>query len=251
MDFGEVRRHDMSDLLRRRSGLTLWRQIGDAIEDDIRSGRCPAGQPLPTERELAKRFTVARQTIRRAMADLERQGIITIQQGRGTFVLPTISYQLGKRTRFSANLLASGYEPSRELLACAQVGATLDVARHLDVDEGAPIVRAECIGRADGVPILTSEHWFPHARFPDLVEALKETGSISAALRHSGLADYTRRKTDITTRLPTADEARRLEQPIDTPVLVAESVNVDQSGCPVDYAITRFAGERVSLCVEP
>jgi GntR family transcriptional regulator, phosphonate transport system regulatory protein len=241
----------MSDLLSRRSGLTLWRQIGNAIESDIRSGRCPAGQPLPTERELAQRFTVARQTIRRAMADLERQGIITIQQGRGTFVLPTIAYQLGKRTRFSANLLASGYEPSRELLACSVTAATDDVAHHLQLEEGAPVVLAECIGRADAVPILTSEHWFPHARFPGLMEALRETRSISAALSRAGVGDYTRRKTNITTRLPTSDEAKRLEQSIDLPVLVAESINVDQDGRPVDYAITRFAGDRVTLCVEP
>ena len=241
----------MSDLLRRRTGLTLWRQIGSAIENDILSGRCPAGEPLPTERELAQRFAVARQTIRRAMADLEQQGIITIQQGRGTFVLPTISYQLGKRTRFSANMLASGYEPSRELLACSQVVATAEVARNLELDEGAPAILAECIGRAAAVPILTSEHWFPHARFPGLVDALQETKSISAALSRAGVDDYTRRRTNITTRLPTSDEARRLEQPTDTPVLVAESVNVDQNGRPVDYAITRFAGERVSLCVEP
>jgi GntR family phosphonate transport system transcriptional regulator len=241
----------MSDLLHRRAGLTLWRQIGSAIENDIRAGRVPAGHPLPTERELAKRFTVARQTIRRAMADLERQGIISIQQGRGTFVLPTISYQLSKRTRFSANLLASGYEPSRELLACSQVTASADVARHLELGQDTPVVLAECIGCADGVPILTSEHWLPQARFPDLIHALRETKSITAALQRAGVGDYTRRKTNITTRLPTSDEADRLGQPIEMPVLVAESVNVDPDGRPIEYAITRFAGDRVSLCVEP
>jgi GntR family phosphonate transport system transcriptional regulator len=241
----------MSDLLSRRAGLTLWRQIGSAIENDIRAGRVPAGQPLPTERELAKRFTVARQTIRRAMADLEQQGIISIQQGRGTFVLPTISYQLSKRTRFSANLLASGYEPSREMLSCKGIPAAADVARHLELTENEPVVMAECIGRADGVPILTSEHWFPQIRFPNLVDALQETKSITIALRRAGVGDYTRRKTNITTRLSTADEADRLGQPIDMPVLVTESVNVDPDGRPIEYAITRFAGERVSLCVEP
>src|SRR5215470_15950094 len=212
----------MSDLLSRRAGLTLWRQIGSAIENDIRAGRVPAGQPLPTERELAKRFTVARQTIRRAMADLEQQGIISIQQGRGTFVLPTISYQLSKRTRFSANLLASGYEPSRELLACSQIAASADVARNLELADHAPVTLAECIGRADGVPILTSEHWLPHARFPDLIDALQETKSITAALQRAGVGDYTRHKTNITTRLPTSDEADRLRQSIYMPVLVTE-----------------------------
>ena len=241
----------MSDLLHRRAGLTLWRQIGSAIENDIRAGRVPAGQPLPTERELAKRFTVARQTIRRAMADLEQQGIISIQQGRGTFVLPTISYQLGKRTRFTANLLASGYEPSRELLACSQVAANTDVARHLELAEAAPVVLAECVGRADGVPILTSEHWLPQARYPDLIDALQETKSITAALQRAGVGDYTRHKTNITTRLPTSDEADRLRQPVDMPVLVTESINVDLDGRPVEYAVTRFAGDRVSLCVKP
>jgi GntR family phosphonate transport system transcriptional regulator len=241
----------MSDLLHRRTGLTLWRQIGSAIENDIRAGRIPTGQPLPTERELAKRFTVARQTIRRAMADLERQGIISIQQGRGTFVLPTISYQLSKRTRFSANLLASGHEPSREMLTCAQVAASADVARHLELAPDSPVVLAECIGSADGVPILTSEHWFAQARFPDLIAALQETKSITTALQRAGVGDYTRRKTNITTRLPTSDEADRLRQPVDMPVLVTESVNVGPDGRPVEYAITRFAGDRVSLCVEP
>jgi len=241
----------MSDLLHRRAGLTLWRQIGSAIENDIRAGRVPVGQPLPTERELAKRFTVARQTIRRAMADLEQQGIISLQQGRGTFVQPTISYQLGKRTRFSANLLASGYEPSRELMTCSEIAASADVARHLELAQHAPVVLAECIGCADGVPILTSDHWLPRARFPDIVEALQETKSITAALRHAGIGDYTRRKTNITTRLPTSDEADRLQQPLDMPVLVTESVNVDPDGRPIEYAITRFAGDRVSLCVEP
>jgi GntR family phosphonate transport system transcriptional regulator len=185
------------------------------------------------------------------MADLERQGIISIQQGRGTFVQPTISYQLGKRTRFSANLLASGYEPSRELMTCSEIAASADVARHLELAQHAPVVLAECIGCADGVPILTSDHWLPRARFPDIVDALQATKSITAALRHAGIGDYTRRKTNITTRLPTSDEADRLHQPLDMPVLVAESVNVDPDGRPIEYAITRFAGDRVSLCVEP
>jgi GntR family phosphonate transport system transcriptional regulator len=245
------RDNDKNDLLRRRSGTTLWRQVGAAIENDIRAGLVPAGEPLPTERELAKRFTVARQTVRRAMADLERQGIITIQQGRGTFVLPGISYPVGKRTRFSANLLAAGREPSRELLVCSLIAANADVARNLELDEGAPVVFAECIGRADGVAILTSEHWFPHRKFPGLIEALRQTRSISSALRRTGLGDYTRKKTNVMTRLPTSQEAARLEQPIDSPVLVAESVNVDRKGRPVDYAITRFAGERVFFSIEP
>ncbi|MFC3127286.1 FadR/GntR family transcriptional regulator [Pseudoroseomonas globiformis] len=56
-----------------------------ALEQALRSGEWKAGEKLPTERVLSLRYGVARNTLRRALDGLERQGLIRRHVGRGTF----------------------------------------------------------------------------------------------------------------------------------------------------------------------
>ena len=72
--------------LDRGAGVSLWRQIGAAIEAAIRAGHHAPGERLPTEADLAARFRVNRHTIRRAMEELEARGVVRVEQGRGAFV---------------------------------------------------------------------------------------------------------------------------------------------------------------------
>ena len=66
-------------------------------------------------------------------------------------------------------------------------------------------------------------------------------------LRTHGVADYRRKLTRITARMPSEDEAAMLAQPRNRPVLVAEAVDADLDGVPVRYGYVRFASERVQL----
>src|SRR3546814_18214382 len=72
--------------LRGRAGGALWRQIAETVEKDIRGQVYEPGQRLPTEAELAERFSVNRHTVRRGIAFLEQEGVLRVEQGRGTFV---------------------------------------------------------------------------------------------------------------------------------------------------------------------
>ncbi len=63
-----------------------YRAIADALEADIRAGRIAAGDPLPTQRELANRLGLNFTTITRAYAEARRRGLLTATVGRGTFV---------------------------------------------------------------------------------------------------------------------------------------------------------------------
>jgi GntR family transcriptional repressor for pyruvate dehydrogenase complex len=60
-----------------------------AIAQGIVTGRLAAGSRLPAERDLAKRFGAARNTVRKTMKALEREGVVVRQVGRGTFVVGT------------------------------------------------------------------------------------------------------------------------------------------------------------------
>ena len=64
----------------------LYRVIAAALVEDIETGRLSAGHQLPTHRELAQKVGVTVGTITRAYAEVERQGLIGGEVGRGTFV---------------------------------------------------------------------------------------------------------------------------------------------------------------------
>jgi DNA-binding transcriptional regulator YhcF (GntR family) len=69
------------------SGVLLYIQIKRQIMDEIKRGNLIVGTKLPTERELADRLNVSRNTISTAYKDLEQDGSLKSYQGKGTFVV--------------------------------------------------------------------------------------------------------------------------------------------------------------------
>src|SRR3990170_3421087 len=116
--------------LERGGGVAVWRQIAHRLESDLRAGGVEAGARLPTEAELAARFTVNRHTVRRAIADLAARGLVRVEQGRGTFLQDlVIDYPLRRRTSFSANLLAQDRAPTHDVLEVIEAAADAEIAR--------------------------------------------------------------------------------------------------------------------------
>lgn len=234
--------------MERTSGVALWRQIANTLSDEIRSHSWKPGDRLPTEADLAARFAVNRHTLRRAMAALEASGLVRVEQGRGTFVQEdVVDYQVGKRTRFSENIVITNRQPGGRLLRSLEVPADREAARALGVPPGERLLMIDVLREADATPLSVSTHWFPKSMCAGIIEAYQHTGSITRALFQIGIKDYTRKSTRVTTRLPIADEGRLLKQSRSQPVLVSESVNVDPSGIPIEYTVARFAGQRVQF----
>jgi GntR family transcriptional regulator len=69
-----------------KSGVPIYVQIMDQIKHLIATGMLQPGQQLPTIRELAVDLTVNLHTVAHAYAELEREGFLTVQRGRGTFI---------------------------------------------------------------------------------------------------------------------------------------------------------------------
>src|SRR5207245_4185478 len=69
-----------------KSGVPIYRQIEDQVRYVIASGLLTPGEQLPTVRSLAVELSVNPNTVIKAYSELEREGILTTEQGSGTFV---------------------------------------------------------------------------------------------------------------------------------------------------------------------
>ncbi len=235
----------------RGGGMSLWRQIATAIEGEIAEGSLAPGAQLPTEAQLSARFGVNRHTVRRALEELSHQGLVRVEQGRGSFVAEDVlDYAVSARTRFSETIRRHNREPSGRTLELREIPADATVAAGLGLRAGARVIRLERLGMADGRPVTLGTHYFPAARFPGLLARLKVSETITAALADSGVSDYRRLVTRVTARLPQPHEASLLATPRNRPLLITESVNVDQDGAVVEFGVTRYPTPRVQIVFE-
>lgn len=236
----------------RQEGIALWRQIAGRLQHAIGAGVYPPGGRLPTEAELSQHFRVNRHTVRRALEELSRGGLVRVEQGRGSFVAEDVlEYTVEPRTRFSEWVRRHNMEPSGRMLQLRETAADAHVAAGLGIGIGNRIVLLERLGFADDRPVSLARHHFPAARMPGLMDALREQSSITEALKSVGVSDYLRQITRVTARQPSAEEAELLRMPRGRPLLVTENVNIDRAGKVVEFGVSRYPTPRVQIVFEP
>lgn len=229
-----------------------WEKIRDDIAADIRLGRFLEGDQLPTEPQLVQRFGAGRHSVRRALEALAREGQLSIEQGRGTFVnaTPRLTYQIGKRTRLRRNLIPQGVTVAGTLLDAERVAAPDEVAQALLLSCGAQVVHSQRITSANDLPVAFGSSYYCAERFPDFVERRDALGSTTETFRSFGINDYHRKSTSILSRAATPDEAKMLRQHIDVPVLAVQAVDATPDGTPLSFSKVIWSAARVTFTME-
>lgn len=82
-----------------RSGAPIYEQIVEQVRSRIESGTLSPGDQLPTVRQLALELRVNFNTIARAYRILDEAGLISTQQGRGTYILEPDTPEAQSRLR--------------------------------------------------------------------------------------------------------------------------------------------------------
>ena len=229
----------------------MWIAIRDSLADDIASGRLSPGDQLPTEPQLARRFSSGRHSVRRAIEALAKEGKLSVEQGRGTFVgsEPKLTYAIGRRTRLRRNLLPQGCEVTSELLGADLVVAPETVREALELAEDARVVASRRRTSADGLPVSFGTAYHPTDRFPDFVERRDLLGSTTEAYKSYGIDDYLRASTGMQARPATPQESRMLRQHPDLSVIVILAVDADLDGRPISCSEVIWAAGRVKFVI--
>ena len=146
----------------RAAAKPLYAALRDRLKDDILAGRRKPGTGLPSESELGATFRVSRITVRLALADLQKEGLVVKQHGKGSFVShPPVALRLTQLKGLSESLAGAGRTIHTRILSLKQVEAHADAALALGVVPGAAITELRTLRYLDRKPLVLNRSWMP------------------------------------------------------------------------------------------
>lgn len=225
----------------RAAGVPVHAQVYDQLYDLIQSGDLRPGSKLPTEHELAERFGVNRLTVRQAMAELARGGLVSPRQGVGTFVarrLTPFDVEIKatdwavEHERSARAAEARGREITETLLDVAAVEAPSFVAEHLGRGS---MLWLESLIRFDDQPAIRTQYWTRSNDSPRIVRERAETGLTVPVISEIVGQDmfYAWRSFDAVAA--TRRDAALLDVQTGAPLLRRCGLNTDRTGRPLLY----------------
>src|SRR5689334_1103763 len=164
----------------REPGTTVHGQIEDWLAGQIAAGTLAPGDRLPTEKDLAAWFGVSRMTLRHALAELARRGLVTRTAGRGggTFVAaPKLEQDLTTLAGFSEQLRRHGMVAGARVLSARSRPAGPVAAPALRLGEEDLVYEARRVRLGRGRPSGSEGSLFPAGR-SSAVRRLRLHGSL-------------------------------------------------------------------------
>lgn len=203
----------------------------------------PTGSPVPTERELAERFSTSRTTVRQAIAELVVDGRVERSQGRGTFVARPKLMQVRPLTSFSQDLQSEGWQPGSVLLDIREEPAEGALCERLMVPPGTPVHRVERLRTAADEPIA---HETAHLAgpLPGLAARLAERGSLYQTLRECYSLELDTVEDTVETALADPVQAALLHVETGLPMLLIHRTAWNAEGRVVEWTRSVFRGDR-------
>ncbi len=228
---------------------TLHVQIAAVIEGAISTGELAPGERLLPERDLAHRFGVNRLTLRQALSELERAGLIRRSAGRrgGTFVAePTLQRDLTTFGGFSEQAHRHGLTASAVVLGAEVRPAAPETVSALELPAGALVYEVRRLRLANERPVALESSSFPERRFSGLLDGPLD-GSLYELLDERFGARPCRAVESFEPVRADNAAASLLGVGRGAPLLSVVRTAFDAAGTPVEFARDLFRGDRTRV----
>lgn len=231
-----------------RGSIPLYYQLRESLRNMIVQGEYAPGDKLPSEDELGKEFGVSRITVRRALSDLAREGLLERISGKGTTVLSQrLERDLGQLTSFSQEMDRRDMKPSNRLLRAEIITAPPRIASAF-LMTGAE-QRVFCLQRVrlvNNSPLMLEVAYLPDRTFPRMDEidwnAEISLYHVMSEMYHTRLVEA---REIVEPVLVTEEHAALLEVEPYSPALHLETqVFTQGSDVPVEFTNAIVPGQR-------
>lgn len=209
--------------LRRSAEQPVYRQLQDLIRSRVAAGTWKPGEMIPTEKNLAQQFGVARMTVRQATEGLMREGLLVRVRGRGTFVThPRVERELARMHSFTEDMHGRGLSTFTRLLARRVVPAPDEVSEALRLGRREAVIYLQRLRFADDLPMALETSYLNYEHCHGILDADLETGSLYRFLEEQALLRLSHATQELRAALPSRGDATLLQVSWRQPVLVIE-----------------------------
>ena len=219
---------------RKAPGVALYRQVAQDLIARVDRSELAPGERLEPEARLAERYGVNRLTVRRALEELARAGIVRTEHGVGSFVAePAVRHRIDDgEASLSESMARRGIAVRHHVLAVTEVepaGVEFRFVRYVE-DE----------------PWSIGEGLVPAALAP---AGWDGSVSVFAAMSAEHGLTIKRAETAFSAGPAGPDEAGWLEVPVGSALLEVRGFNTDQQGRVVASFVHRIRGDRAEYVV--
>jgi GntR family transcriptional regulator len=228
--------------------IPAYQRIQSAIRKRIDAGQLRPGDPVSSERDLAKLHEVSLMTARHALATLEREGIVERRRGVGTFVAaPKIHFN--KLMSYTEQMAARGLTAASKILFAKVVDNEPDAAARLSLSPSEQIIKLERLRHASEEPFALEACYLSAAEFPGLLSAPLHRDSIFAILErdHNVKLGYADEEIDATAADPRTAEL--LNVPRREPLLRIRQLIHSSDEKPLMYVLGIYRSDRHNLVI--
>lgn len=226
----------------------LWHRVYSVLRERIVAGHYEPGERFPGEHEVMTEFGVARATARRALSELQAEGLVERGRGRGTRLRRdrVVREVRAHLEGLFENLLAMGLETAVRLVVCEERPAPAAIARAMRVAEGTPMLFALRLRLTEEGPFSHLETWVPRPVAARIDWRALETTPLLALLERAGVR-VSRADQVVSVRLAEPRVAQLLEVPVGAPLLEIVRVVSDAEGHPVEHVTGLYRPDRYRL----
>lgn len=162
----------------------LYYRLESRLRELVDSKALAPGEALPPEGRLEQIYGVSRITVRRALDELSRDGLVTARQGIGTFVSDQPRIEAPCLVSFTAVAMQRGEVPSSRLLEFRQLVDVEPASAALGLDAGEPMFLLRRLRLLNGQPVFVSSAHLPVREFPGLTPDAVSSDGPEQSLYH-------------------------------------------------------------------
>jgi len=228
--------------------VTKQREARDQVLELIET--LQVGDSIPAERALSHDLGVSRLTLRAALDELVREGLLTRRRGSGTFVAEPKVAKGMTITSFSDDMRLRGLTPGSRTLEFRTIPAGARLGRILHVSPSEPVLAIKRLRLADDEPMAIELLHVPEALFPGLTARDLEEGSFYDLMpRRYGIEIVGGTQT-VEPTVTSEEESETLGVPLHSPALLFERITRSASGETVEFTSSIYRGDRYRLVSE-
>ena len=232
----------------RRNGTPAYVRIQESVREQIQSDQLKPGDPVSSERELARVHSVSLMTARHALAILEREGVVERRPGAGTFVAPP-RIHFNKLMSYTEQMGSRGLAPRSKVILSKIIDDEHEVAARLALPSASRMVKIERVRHAADEPFALETCYLSASEFSGLAEAPLARTSLFATLEHDYGIEIAYADEEVDATVAEGRVAQLLNVPKGDSLLRIRQVIYSSTSKPVIYVVGLYKSERHSLFI--